>query len=279
MSSMKKFSATLIVLAMTDLAIGGIIDHFDSYNRGALDGQGSWVLGDLTFHGPPAPSMQVGTVAFSGANGTEGQGTGTGINTAARDLGFSFADGDWASIKTRNSAVIGDQVQFAISTADSIDQDYVSGIPPWYDGNEDAAQMFTESDGVHQYWSVASYTKAGDRRQTNYSTALGGSDAGHWFEMRLTATVGDNGITSVKAEARDLTDGDLEWTTIADAIPLEKRRAWDDGWGTGNTYVNLGVFQSGYHDDLSVIPEPATLTLLVLGGVAALPRRKHERNI
>ncbi|MBN2270775.1 MAG: PEP-CTERM sorting domain-containing protein, partial [Sedimentisphaerales bacterium] len=53
---------------------------------------------------------------------------------------------------------------------------------------------------------------------------------------------------------------------------------WDDTWN--GTFQCIDLFANGaspvYYDDISVVPEPATLSLLCLGGLTLIRKRRNS---
>ena len=92
------------------------------------------------------------------------------------------------------------------------------------------------------------------------------------FVLGTTLALGGNTLAAVS-----LTNGGFE--TINGVVPAPSPNInVNPGTWTSHVGTNMTVNGTGFYSDgtLAVVPEPATLSLLILGGLALMIRRRRE---
>jgi hypothetical protein len=106
-------------------------------------------------------------------------------------------------------------------------------------------------------WSTASLSEA---RQSLGATTVG----------QYAVFAGGNGGTYADSTTVDIFDSLTgAWSTAT----LPSTEPYIPGTSVGTSVGKYALFSDGYNVEILVIPEPATLSLLVIGGLALLRRR------
>ena len=258
--------------AVAVLAIGGaanaavMTDNFEGYSTEELWGQaaaigtGNWVATDHTIGG-----VQVSpTIAATGYDGSQGVHSTSDDHGAAFDLGMALSHGNRVSVYASLPSN-GDEAHLFVATSAVADNGVIDDSDGFY-------VKLVNSAGDYNF-ARRSFQKEGTDQQVNGPNNV--EVRGDWIEMEITVTTGDNGINGGSARYRNITTPFLNG--LGGWVDIGTFTADEDGWGTGNTWISLSSWQNSDLDNLRFnnIPEPVTLTLLALGGVAALLKRRR----
>jgi len=237
-------------------------DNFESYSTGsenlvgqaAAIGSGNWVEMDGNTGRLPSGGSE-SVLASNGFSGQGVKGTATAHRSAAFDLGKTLTTGDSVSI----------MMQFD-NSADGPETHLYVGNASLDDGTVDAEVAFMvrmDSDATN--YNITADTFDGDANEIGGSVGAGTrvenvGSFGDWYELRINlGPSGGSGVTDATLDYRNVTVGD----------PFASMTfATGPGLGSGNTFIGLGTFADGGNfDNLVVIPEPTSISLLALGAV------------
>jgi len=238
----------------------GGLDDFERYDTGvgglvgqpAAIGKGNWLVADIPNNFGSATSGQShDVIADSGYSGQGVSGPNSssagGFDTAsAFDLGAALGNGSTASIYNQlHDSPIGGENWLLVSTSAMADGDAPAS---WNVGANEPAYAIKMSTSPEYTFSMIYYDGAGNYQQFNDPLgSLGTAD--QWVEMRLTVTTGSNGIIHAQGSVRNVTTGE-DWIQLSAAnaaLPIHSA-----GFGAGNTYIGLGLFEDYIQDNLTV---------------------------
>ncbi len=270
--------AAIVCLTATGMAsayqLGPFVDNFDSYVAGSLvNGQGGWTDTGAT------KSYQ--TMAGGGAGGTQG------INNSpsgSNQLNWTAHPWKWADLMVGDRVIA--RMDFQTDANGKFDDDRVGWVDAnnansssWHFGIQLDDTDFGGSGGLGTYFRDNGGANVKNGIITP-STALG-TAGGKWYreEMvvtKLTNALGPGGARlDVSFQALD-SSGNPTGTPLTGSYGPFDTSAVRGFAGTvypmfKNYNDNAGNADNAY---FAIVPEPATLGLLCLGGLALL-RRRH----
>jgi len=249
---LRTFSVTLVAVGMLILAPGAVhadwSDGFESYNPGDVGGQGPWIDfgGTLTADVSTAPDpVKTGaqSLAFS-LNPTDGDSYGSDVYLTALNNGVAVTSGSWT-----------------ISYQLYMPANYPGGAHMYFS----QTPMISFRDGV---WLQA-------KADGTLHYGVDGPDFANlvhdaWAEVRLDIDLDADTVTASYDGTPFHTgvwdnNGDVE----TDTPGIGGINFWANSDGAGT-----GLSGSFFIDDFSITPEPAAMSLLALGGLAVLRRRR-----
>ena len=252
-------------LFLTGHIIHAATDDFQSYAAGtnnlvgqaAFLGFGNWV--DMEGDSGRLPS--VGSLSISASNGFTGQAVKNSDNVAHRsaafDVGSALTVGDAVSV----------MIQFDSASQGPEAHLYVGNSSLTNGTNNDEEAFMLRMDSSSTRYNLTADTFEGDGSEIAGSEGAGTrvknlASFGDWYEVRIDITgAGANGITDATGKYRNVTAGDS-------FTPLSAFPSYATGLGLGNTFIGLGTFSDGGNfDNLVVVPEPSSISLLLLGAV------------
>ena len=254
----------LSVFVLATQTVYAQTDDFESYNAGDLVGQaaasgtGNWV--DMEGDTGRLPSQ--GTLSVNSSTGSDGgQGIKSSQNvehrSAAFDAGKSLGVGDAVSV----------MIQFDSASQGPEAHLYVGNSSLTNGTNNDEEAFMLRMDSSSTRYNLTADTFEGDGSEIAGSEGAGTrvknlASFGDWYEVRIDITgAGANGITDATGKYRNVTAGDS-------FTPLSAFPSYATGLGLGNTFIGLGTFSDGGNfDNLVVVPEPSSISLLLLGAV------------
>ncbi len=267
--------AAVVCLMATGMAsavqMGPWTDNFDSYAAGSLvNGQGGWTdTGSTTYT----------TVGGGGAGGTQG----ISINSSgSHQINWTGHAWDWGtSVAVGESVVVG--MDFQANGSGQFDDDRVGWVVASGATSSSyhfGVQLDNTAGGLETYFRDLS---GGRVLQTTLKTwaALGTPSGNNWYRERLTVTkltsaVGPGGAqVDVSFQALDSSGNPIGSPVTASygTINTSALRGF-----SGTVYPMFKNFnaQPGNADNayFAIVPEPAALSLLCVGGLALL-RRRH----
>lgn len=255
----------LSVFVLATQTVYAQTDDFESYNAGDLVGQaaaigtGNWVH----MEGDTGRLPSQGTLSVNAAIGHDGgQGIKSSQNvehrSAAFDAGKSLGVGDAVSV----------MIQFDSASQGPEAHLYVGNSSLTNGTNNDEEAFMLRMDSSSTRYNVTADTFEGDGSEIAGSEGAGTraknlASFGDWYEVRIDITgAGANGITDATGKYRNVTAGESSFTSLS-AFP-----SYATGLGLGNTFIGLGTFSDGGNfDNLVVVPEPSSISLLLLGAV------------
>jgi hypothetical protein len=276
MSTGRKILAVIGLAAVAILIQGGwasaaIVtwtDNFDSYANGSyLNGQGGWT--------DTSGGNNYRFVAAGGVGGTQGVNEGGG----SQQMNWTAHPWDWAT-----SLAVGDKVIARMdfqASGGAFDDDRVGWVLASNPGSSSyhfGVQLDDADGGLVTYLRNSS---GGNVKNIVIATALLPRSGNNWYreEMqvtKLTSGLGANGARiDVSYSALD-SGGNVVGTPVTGNILLDTS-AWRGFSGQvypmyKNYSALVGNADNAY---FQITPEPATLSLLAIGGLLAL-RRRHR---
>jgi hypothetical protein len=117
---------------------------------------------------------------------------------------------------------------------------------------------FRLQNGSNAQWNYRTIGTLGSEEEQGFDNS---PVADQWYDVRMT----DNG-GSVDFDFKLLGAG--AWTNLG---------SWPTFAGFDSTYVTISGLRQGYVDDINSTPEPATMAMLGLGGLALIRRRRTRQ--
>ncbi|MBT3199474.1 MAG: PEP-CTERM sorting domain-containing protein [Phycisphaerales bacterium] len=256
---------------------------FDHLNKAKLGGQDGWTDSSGKWE-----ARTIGRVTIDGKTNVHTSGAYHGSDTTIA-LYAGRKNGD------HTSATKGTDWSYDLSSATGVTLSFVSrdGKPAWFalaeDGNSSGTVDETEAALWFGYRPSDYYAEIGTGSMAVHATrGLGSTSASGYRQFRLdvdfTANSGAGSATLYGYNAASLHDAsdissknpttELGMTTLLSNVNLgltpDSHKTWDGlviagaGWGGPDELTVT-----------SVVPEPATMSLLALGGLALLRRRRR----
>jgi hypothetical protein len=264
--------ASVVCLTATGMASAVSIwtDNFDSYAAGSyLNGQGGWTdTGGNTYQ----------FVAGGGAGGTQGVNQGTGSN----QMNWTGHPWSWGTDVSVGNQVVA-RMDFQANGSGLFDDDRVGWVEAANAGSSSyhfGVQLDNTAGGLETYFRNNSGTRVSQTTLLNWA-ALGNPTGSNWYREQLMVTKLTSGLGPGGAQV-DVAFWALDGSGNPVGSPVTASFGTIDtstlrGF-SGTVYPmfkNYNV-QPGNADNayFAIVPEPATLSLLCLGGLALL-RRRH----
>lgn len=270
--------AAILWLTATGMASAVVwTDNFDSYAGDSyMNGQGGWT---------DSGGNSYKTVAGGGAGGTQGINSGTG----SYQINWTSHPWDWGTLAVGDKVIA--RMDFQANGSGQFDDDRVGWITQTGSQQAASAQSSyhfavqldntdnTAPGGLGTYFRDNSGARVLNAKLIPWATL--GSSGSNWYReelnvTKLTSGLGPGGAkVEVSFQALDSSGNPVgsPLTAVYGTIDTSALRGF-----SGTVYPMFKNYnaQPGNADNayFAIVPEPATLSLLTLGGLALLRRRR-----
>ena len=262
-------TAALAMCAAAAYADSIWTDNFDSYLPGSnLAGQGGWT--------DTGGGTAYKTAGGGGAGGTQGITTGSG----STQINWTGNPWDWGTLGVGDKVVA--RMDFQANGSGLFDDDRVGWVSSASAGSSSyhfGVQLDNSAGGIETYFRDNSGNRVSQTTVMNWA-ALGTPTGANWYREELDVTKLTSGLGAGGAQV-DVFFWALDGSGNPIGSPLTASYGTIDTSAlrgfSGTVYPMFKNYsaQPGNVDNayFAIVPEPAALVLLVLGGVALLRRR------
>lgn len=267
---MKAFTVIATLLVVSSLAFAAATETFDSGFTGAP-------VGSHADWGPDG----------AGPTATAGSGVAGSVGLPSNNLIFTWTAHpfDWSTDVAVGDAVVV-QMDFQTDGSGRFDDDRVGwmiGMPTTSSSNIMSVQMDPGGAGASGYNIEAYWDGVGGADKRNSITDLPVLSNETWYRLMATFTktaVANEPIIGVDLQLLDaagnptgsVANGTLDTSTLAEGDRPNAK------YFSGTVYPSYKNYNHGFADNASfeIVPEPASMSLLALGGLALLKRKRKS---
>lgn len=249
---MKTIIGLFLVLGLAGGAMGAFTDDF-SYVMGTdLVGQGGWVT-NYNANGSAMPSLvQSDIKVYDGHGWNDGAYV---LGGAARDVSGDVVGGKYEMTVTLHGQeyAYGSVLLLTIGDSGITDGGTSNHLTLYYDANQNKLYYYRHINGIYEYAGALETS----RNMESY------------MQHQLKVTV------DLNANAASVYFRDVDNVTLAPIEPWNLEGSWNYDLPM-TTITQAGIASSNYKYiyDFNSVPEPATMSILGLGGLLAVVRRR-----
>ncbi len=276
---MKKFLLVLLVFGMAGIVNAAVTDDFESYAPGAL----VHTLPNWYTSSGSSRSVETG-IGVGGSQGVDSSGTIATLSKGTmRDLNHvtwtTLAVGDYMTVSAdfqTNGVSFDDDRIGMINDHDTTSSSRVLGVQ--LDNNSSSPSGYS----IEGYWDGL---VSSDRRVVLVDLPVLTADTYYHFEVTITKLGAEQALMAGRLTTMGgalVAQGSVDTGTLGDNAPNSKYFTDDQLSGSDTSGLTMGGLwpmfknQGAAIDNYSfnLVPEPMTLSLLGLGGLALLRRRR-----